>query len=80
MCNRLKEVAVNIFKKLVAMCNRLKGFAKVEAVKELNKKNNCLNGKIKQGLYSEIRPAGSKLARRFKRRRDGISNTLKCYA
>jgi hypothetical protein len=79
MCNRLKEAIVNVFKKLVAMCNRLKGLAKVEVIKELNKKNNYLNGKIRQGLYSEIRPAGSKLSRRFKRRRDGISNTLKCY-
>jgi hypothetical protein len=80
MCNRLKEVVLNIFKKLVAMCNRLSGHAKIEKIRKIQKKTKTrIPKKIAQGLFSKVNPAGSKLARRLTRRQTGVSNVSKCY-
>jgi len=71
---------MNIFKKLVAMCNRLKGQKKTDQIKRIQKKTkHRIPKKIAQGLFSKVNPAGSKLARRLKRRQQEISNVSKCY-
>ena len=71
---------MNIFKKLVAMCNNLNGESKTKAIKKAQKKtSHRIPKKIAQGLFSKINPAGTKLSRRINRRNKGLSNAPKCY-